>query len=348
LWLLLRLAQTPPEARWIQMALGALSVGTFSLSLFSKESSVGLLLMTAVVLFAVRPRPVRLGLRVSWPTVVIFLPYLAMFSLYYALRARSGSLAPSFGPGDYQFSLSPWILGRNLAELLLAAVTPVSTAATYVALVGSSWLLKALVVAAPALVAAVALYGLWGSEGRPTWFLLGVLGLLSVFPAVFLNHVSELYDYNALPFLSLLLAAGWTLAIERTGSRKVISRTLQVLLALTLAGNVASLELKTALMVQNGERADRILQQLGQVSSRVPAGGTLLLINPSASTPSYSVFLINGFDLIKGARQEVERVSGRSDFSVKILEPGQPMGTGKASEVKVTLSGDRVVTYPGP
>jgi hypothetical protein len=238
-------------------------------------------------------------------------------------------------------------VGKNLAELLLAAVTPLSTAVTYVALSGGPWFLRALVLAVPLLVGVIVLYGLGASKERPTWVVLGVLGLLSLFPAVFLNHVSELYDYNALPFFALLFAAGWTLSIERSRPREVVTRILQVLLALTLVVNAASLEMKTGLMVRNGERAEGILQQLVQVSSQVPAGGTLVLVNPPTSTPSYSVFLVNGFDVIKGARQVVDRLTGRSDFSVKISEPGQPVGTAKGGEVIVTLSGDRVVAYPG-
>lgn len=111
--------------------------------------------------------------------------------------------------------------------------------------------------------------------------------------------------------------------------------------------NILSLETKTVLKANNGKRAESLLNQLPAFISRVPSGGQLLLINPPDPTPSYSVFLVHGFDVFSGARQIVPWVAGRNDFSVRIMDEEGISGMGFGPEVlPVTLQEGIIVDYP--
>jgi hypothetical protein len=344
--LLLRQEMLSDSSKRLQPAAYCAALLCFLLALFSKESSSILILIVAAVFFFLRPSPLRFAFRPTKSGLLAFLPFLIGFCLYYLIRQSSGANPPAFGTGDYEFTISGTIL-KNVAMLLLAGVTPLSTVTTYLAAQTGSPFLLFLCILAPVCIAGVALYGLVSSNVWNSGMVILCLGLVSLFPMAGLNHVSELYVYQALPYLSLLVGIGWGAAVSFAGISRRLSHFLIVVLISYGIVNILSLESKTLLMLENGRRAETLLRQLPAFIDRVPASGQLLLVNPPEKVPSYSVFLIRGFDVFSGARQIVQQVSGRSDFSVKIAGVEELQGVQLDPDVvPVTLRGDMVIDYP--
>jgi hypothetical protein len=343
--LLLR-QERQPGRRKFQPAAYCAALVCFLLALFSKESGSILIVIVAAIFIFLRIKPLRVGFHPTRGNLLAFLPFLVVFCLYFIIRQSSGANPPVFGSGDYEFTLSATIL-KNVALLLLAGVTPVSTVTTFLAAQAGSPLLLSICILAPACIVGVAVYGLASSREWKSGLVLFCLALLSLFPMAGLNHVSELYVYQALPYLSLLIGIGWGAAAQAGAASGRRARILIVLLLSYGLVSVLSLESKTLLMSDNGRRAETILRQLPGFAERVPAGGQLLLVNPPEKTPSYSVFLIRGFDVFSGARQIVQQAAGRSDFSVRITGVEELAGGPLDPDVvAVTLRGDTVVAYP--
>jgi len=102
-------------------------------------------------------------------------------------------------------------------------------------------------------------------------------------------------------------------------------------------------------MVANGEAVQRILLQLKEFIPAIPANGRLLLINPpSPVRSSYSVFVVNGFDVFEGRRETVYKSGDRSDFGVRIVDAEALTPEMLTPEtLAVTLELGRIVLYAG-
>jgi hypothetical protein len=162
--------------------------------------------------------------------------------------------------------------------------------------------------------------------------------------------VSELYAYNALPYVSLIVGAGLgqLLALTRPGSlwRGVVIALLVALLA-SLAVAVVG---KARMMHANGERAGRLLEQVARHLGDVAPGGEVVLVDPDSGERSYAVFLLPRFDpLGEYCRHRLRQLAGRPDLNVRQIKQSQvataPIPPGS---VLLTLEGDRVVVYRRP
>jgi hypothetical protein len=350
IWLVLRLHVESRGPRAPKLVQAGLVVAAFLLSLLSKESSVALLAALGLILLALPEK--RRGEGTSLPAkrgpLLLLLLCLLATAFYLGLRAKAGATPASLGAGQYQFRLSVNVLS-NLGMLLAAALTPVSTVSTFVALERRDILSLLPVLALTVLSIGPAAYGLWRNGRIRLWLILALLALILLFPMLLLNHVSELYVYGSMPFIALLLGAGWGAVVELLAGRPLLRFAALAGLAALLALNALAIQSKARLMAQNGDSAESLLTQLAVVSEGVPAGGRLLLVNPPPARPSYSVYYINGFDVLEGRRNIVNRVSGRNDFSVKIAEAGSiPADFWVTDTLAVTLVDGKVVAYVAP
>jgi len=322
----------------------------FLLSLLSKESSVSVWPMAAICLAAfpevVRPAPIdwRRKLRLA----AVMLPMLLVLLAYLLFRNTTGAMPAEMGEGSYQFRLGTNILS-NLAMVLGAAMTPISTVSIMSALSsgGMAFLAGSGLVTAGELLVVV-----WGlrHDGRAgLWLTISALAVVSLFPMVLLNHVSEMYAYGAMPFLGMLLGGGWAVALRGLRTRRPGLALGSIGLAGILLLNVAAIQSKARLMVANGESVQRILRQLEVFVPAIPANGRLLLVNPPRhGLSSYSVFMVNGFDVLEGRRDIVYRSGDRSDFGVRIVDDEALTPEMLTPEtLAVTLEHGEVVRYAG-
>ena len=312
------------------------------LSLFSKEASVSFLPMAAVVVLSANLRITRSSLAVK-KAIVDVLPYALAAGVYLAVRlVIVKAPPPTFGSGRYNFHVGVNVI-RNLAMSGFALFVPVSTVTVF------SWLKSgALVVLGVIGTLTLALFvlvavGLWYASRRGVMLLMAGLALLGLFPMVLMNHVSELYAYNSMPFVAVLVGIGlgqlWlVLRPNRAG------RAFLVLAACVLMGShIVAVRSKARLMDYNGRRATALLQQVNSFADNAPLNGRLWLCNPSVEDVEYSVFHMSGFNVLRSAFS-VPHLWNRADLEIRVVSPAEMAGTSLPEDTLVlTLEGNNVV-----
>ncbi len=350
LWLVVPDHRFTGSLAWSCLKQYGLAPAAFMVSLLSKESSVSVLPMAAACLAAF-PEAALLA-PIDWRrktrVAPITLPLLLVLVAYLVIRNASGAMPAEMGQGPYQFRVGTNILS-NLAMVLGAAMTPVSTVSIMNALSRGDIppLLGAGLVSVGSLL--IVVWGHW-HDGRPgLWLTISALAVVSLFPMVLLNHVSEMYAYGAMPFVGMLLGGGWGAIFERLRLRRLNLVLASMGLAGLLLLNVVAIQAKARLMVANGEAVQMILRQLEAFVPDIPANGRLLLVNPPRNGPSsYSVFVVNGFDVLEGRRDIVYRSGDRTDFGVRIVDAEALTPDMLAPDtLAVTLEQGKVVRYAG-
>jgi hypothetical protein len=242
-----------------------------------------------------------------------------LFVGYLALRAHASRAEVLFGEDRYAFHIGLNIV-KNVVQFGLAAVLPASNVTAFTAFHEGSWTsLAVLLLAALAATLAVGVGLYRARRSRLTVFLLGC-SVLALFPAALLNHVSELYLYNALPFVSLLVGLGLGTLLTSVRSTPV-----RVALALGVTaffiGHAAGSRSKASLMQENGERAERILAELLPCMDELPPNASVRLINSPSARLTYSVYLLPEFNVFRIGEAPVARLAGRPDVTVRVVDP---------------------------
>lgn len=311
----------------------AAAVAALGMSLLSKESSVGLVGI-ALVLLLVEAWTHR-GLRERvWRPVVVGLALLGLVAGYWMMRSHAGAVSASVGEERYAFSLG-LNLPRNIALLFTSALLPVSSVDLFVAAKSRSVTVLGIYGLLTALWAGIVLWGMVRSRHKRAIGVLSGMALMATFPMFLLQHVSELYSYNVLPFVAGALGLsldGWF----ETSGRKAGFAALAFLLVL-LSHGMAD-QTKAEWMNRNGRRAAKILESTASLVRDLPGNATVLLVSPETPRPRYSVFLQDGFQLVEWGGAAIKRLADRPDLTLKILDRKQPSAQdlGKAP-VKVTL-----------
>ncbi|MBI2297534.1 MAG: hypothetical protein HYU66_01050 [Armatimonadetes bacterium] len=270
------------------------------------------------------------------------LALLAVFAAYYLVRSRVIPYRPGFGDEGYDFHFGLNLL-RNPLLLGGAAASPCSTASlARMAHEGDRAGL------APAASGALVLLTLVAAGCRQTRrarlaAALLLLALTALSPVLLLNHVSELYIYNALP--AAVVVVGMGLAGATAGRRWAVAVSLALLLA-HAAGTVS----KLGLMVDNGARATALLAELEGPARQVPPGGRLLLVELAQGEPKYSVYLLPGAEVLRHGLMRLPQMVGRHDFEARLTDAGDPiLHPPRAGDVVVRLAHGRPITgAPGP
>jgi hypothetical protein len=157
--------------------------------------------------------------------------------------------------------------------------------------------------------------------GKAVWAIVGC-GVLGLLPVVLLNKVSELYLYNSMPFVSMLVGAGLGKLVtdQRVRPARVVTALLVAALGVT---HVLAVRSKVALMRDLGERSSVLLSQLDPYLDLVPANGLLLLVNPALGDVEYSVFTANGFNVLNTGFDRLYQLAGRHDFKILVRSRGE-------------------------
>lgn len=298
----------PVSGKWLTV-----SVISFAISLFLKETALGFLVV-AVLLIGVIALEERSWAARLKTAIGLSLPYGGAALLYLVARLHAGGAMSQ--SGSYRIQVGVNIL-RNLAEFSIAALGPMSTVngATAVALHRAPELIAGAL--GWVLIVTTMLMGIGLSHRRlPALWLLAA-AVAALFPSYLLTHISELYLYNAIPFLALAFAIG----VGGLWNRGMWGRLAAlVCTGLLIGGHIYADRQKAQLMALNGRRAGVIYAAITRSLPAVPPDGRILLVNPPDRVPEYSVFLLKGFDVVDLGNLRIGPIFGRPDVRVELIE----------------------------
>ncbi|MDB5036439.1 MAG: hypothetical protein JWQ98_3680 [Chlorobi bacterium] len=296
----------------------ALSLLVFYLALISKESSAALPALVAVVIMCDTGEDPRTARGLAGIGARLF-PYGLLTGIYLTIRATIGLPGPRLGLERYAFHFG-LNMPVNLMQFLIAWGTPVSSVTGYVLLLERAVLPLVLVGAATLAFLLPVGIGLWGSPRRKMIGLMFLMALGALVPAVFLNHVGELYLYNAMPYLSVLVGIGLGGLLERSMGNRWATGLVVTGLAMLLAGHVIAVRSKSLLMKEDGDRATVLLRQLAPYAAAAPRDGIIYLLNPHEHDTAYSTFLLPGFRVFLFGENIVPHVAGRGDIVASVID----------------------------
>jgi len=294
-------------------ALGLLS---FAVALFFKESSAAFIALLPLAFLASSWGSCSKRSYLLSRAALHSAAYVAVLLVYLVMRHASPVLPITVGTGsryDLHFGLN---IIKNAALLSLAAVTPVSTVTIYELWSESRAELLGIALIAIALCMALIVVGLFRVSKRLS-IVLSVFAGLSVAPLLLLNHVSELYVYNAMPPVSLLIGAGvGRLISDHRIGIKAISAFASIMI---LTCHVVAIQQKAQLMRANGDRADAMLAQIVAHASVAPYGAIVRLENRPGDR-GYSIFVMReDFGVVEHAGPVIRGRAQRPDITVQFV-----------------------------
>jgi len=157
------------------------------------------------------------------------------------------------------------------------------------------------------------------------------------------RDVGELYAYNALPFVALIIGAGLGEVYRRAWRLRWTASAVVIGTALYLAANILAIHEKGGMLREEGERARRMIGAIKPVIRSLPDGAELILLNPPGAPPDYSVYRQKGFDVFEWGTNIFEVVTGRADVRYRLADTLPPPSS--RPRVVLTLHGDSVVPY---
>lgn len=295
-----------------------LSVLTLFLAYLSKESSISYFPILLGVIVLTRMKQGR-----TFPisqTIVTALPFIFITLLYLVARSFIVEAHPSFGNNRYDFHIGINII-QNQAMFLFAASTPISSVTIFSVFKNAEFIHFAIAMIITLVFLFLVVYGWWFSkQHRKLLILFGIFAIISLFPMALMNRVSELYVYNCMPFISIIVGAGLGIQLKRCQTSRIKYGLIMVVMSLLVISQVVAVQSKALLMKANGERATRLLNEIIPYLDQIPEKGALFLLNPPSTQVEYSVFLIRGFNVFKGGLHRIKDLSGRYDLSINIIE----------------------------
>lgn len=325
----------PGAAAWWRAA----SLAGLALALFAKEAGFGWV-AALLVLIAIgrRARLTAADWGVGGAAVALAVVCLVM-------RRMAGAVTPDVGgSGTYGFLFGPNLL-VNLAMLAGMPVVAASSVEVFDAARTGRTLTIALIGALSLAAAAIALVGALRSPRRRAFGALAVLAIAAMLPVLPLRHVSELYVYTGLPFLGAILGAGMV-AFE-TGARHPMRALAFVVIVLFFGGQVTGVVAKARQMDANGRAAAVLLEEATALVRELPPGGTVWLVRDADRRRAYSVFRVQGVDLLRYGEDFIRERAGRRDVRIEPVEPGDvaTRAGGTPGEKIVTVTGGHLAPY---
>lgn len=288
------------------------SVLCFGCSLFFKETAFGFLLAISLLIAYFSWRKIS--------AMLLLAPYGLMTLLYLLLRHAAGGMLATHGRYGMHFGVN---VVRNLASFGLAALSPVSTVTSAIALTTHHRGVLLLSVLAAGLVVLATVIGISVSKRYHLSLFLAILAVTSLFPTFLLDHVSELYVYNAMPAIALIMGIAFGSLWRWSNLGRAITVSCLVLF---LGGQVLAVRQKSELMALNGRRAARMIASIDGYLPTLPPGSEVDLVRAATGKPAYSVFVLNGFDVLDYGNIRLGAVLGRPDVKINIIEEDQARG----------------------
>jgi len=275
-----------------------------AVALWGKESGVAVVPVLAVIAAAHGEAGPRRRLA-TFVTVAV------LAVIYWLCRNAIGADGPELGTAAYGFDFGA-NMPLNAAVLWGACLSPVSTVAMVRWMqLGPAW---AYVLATlPTLLLMLGMVAAWRGR-RGLFYALAAVAVAAMFPAVLLHHVSELYAYQALPWLALLTGATLA-AIPRRWRTGVVASLLLL--------QVIAVQSKLSAMIANGDRMASYVDQLRPVVASLPRDGTVYLIDDVGGRWRYGVFVLPGFRVFEYALGGLPTVLDRPDLTFVLRGAGQ-------------------------
>jgi hypothetical protein len=305
-----------------------LSVAALAISLFSKESGTAFVVIIVAFYLWLRWKETHTTARLAYK----LLPYAVVLAIYLLVRSMVVSNPPTLGTGNYEFRIGFNIL-RNLGMLIMACGLPTSSVRVFSS-IGRGDVFMLLIVAGFSMAFGIAvLYGLWRSSNRLLLIVMSGLVVIGCFPMAMMNHVSELHAYNSMPFVAVLVGAAMGRVIELNKRRWLSVVAISGLMAVVFVSHASAVQSKASMMKRNGARATKLINELQRCASRMPLNGGLVLVNPKAIEAPYSVFIMNGFDVLEmDGVSRLKELSNRPDLRIEILDSSSVVGARRRGE----------------
>jgi len=253
----------------------------FALALISKETSISLLASAAFLHFLLAKKPGRV-IAAAKECV----PYALLTAAYLCGRLALG-LEIVGTTGRQMFGLGLNVV-RNIGLLLFSTVNQTSAPEVFKAFVLRDYALLGGAFAVAALLLA-AIYVGFRKQKKIRWALtLATLMGISYFPVALMDHVSEVYVYNALAFFCMLAGIGVGALFKRGKALRALGLA-TTLIVLTV--NVLSLRQGLGLIVHNAQTAQSLIEQIRDTAADSPPGATVHLIDTDHKTLRYAYSL---------------------------------------------------------
>ncbi|MFC1554439.1 hypothetical protein ACFL7D_07390 [candidate division KSB1 bacterium] len=309
------------------------SVFFFLLSLLSKESSASYIILISFMSMIITKGDFLQRIK---KTTLYLSPYILVVILFAVLRFNIVDTLPAEVSDRYSMQFGFNII-INTVQLFSATIIPFSTVSTYIALVNRDIYELLLVGVTALLLLSTVLLGFFRIKNKNTVNILICLSFLSLTPVLFLSRVSELYAYNAMPFISILFGIGFGFNVEV--SKKVLLRKTVIygIICLLFISNFFAVHSKSGMMLETGNRSTEIILQILRYIEEVPENGDLILINPETDQISYSVYIMPEFTVLDNALSYIKKLSNREDVNIKLIESTEPL-EGYYSDNRVVLS----------
>src|SRR5262249_55189457 len=139
-------------------------------------------------------------------TALMLVPFVAIVAVYTAIRTYVGLARPQIGTGYYDIQLGFNIV-RNLVGVSGSAVMPAGHVPSYLARRERDVAMLGLVAASTVGLLVAVLYGHYRAGTLRLALVFGLLALTGQFP-VMLMHLSEVYIYNSMPFIAIIIGSG--------------------------------------------------------------------------------------------------------------------------------------------
>ena len=280
----------------------------FFAALLFKETGLGLVFPIALLSFL--PALRKAGwLSATKIMVARMLPYAGLIVVYLLLRL--GARGPLSGGGSYRVGFG-FNVPRNLLQEAIALINPVSSVAVFIGVAARSYGVLLVAALASGVVVVALAVGLWRIPADIPKFLV-LCAFCALVPAILLEHVSELYAYNAAPYFALLVG----LAIATVWRKR--KQALAIGLGLAIGCQIWADREKAALMYANGKAAERLLPALQQYIDRMPRGGEIILAQSPVAEPRYSIYLLHGLDVLSIGCWRLGAIFGRPDVGVTLM-----------------------------
>jgi hypothetical protein len=290
----------------------AASVLAYFASLFFKETALGLILIIALLTgLASLGKP-------DWPSRIRFAlwrlaPYGAAAIVYFICRLHAGM--PLSGGGAYRISVGFNVI-QNLAEFAWVSLNPVSSVVVFYAIQDSDAVVLTALGVILAFILILLFAGLWMSSRKKLAALLACCILAALFPAFLLQHVSELYVYNAAPYIALMFA----LLLGSLWNHRHLARAcLIVVCALLFGAQVFATRQKASMMDANGKAAASMMEAIARSMKTLPQNSEILLAQDDVPTQQYSVYVLNGLSVLWIGESRIGPIYGRPDVNVRIV-----------------------------
>ncbi|HUI29183.1 MAG TPA: hypothetical protein VLX91_03120 [Candidatus Acidoferrales bacterium] len=291
------------------------SLFCFTISLWFKETSVGFALaLTLMPFMANAKRWSRNFLRSVYHLSPFYIVTAAYVMVHFSVVTRQAA-------DRYEFHFGLNVL-KNLCLSILSAFLPTSSVATFVAYSQHHFFSLSLIVIAALVVFSLFLVGLIRAGLTTPVKILIAVSLASLFPMLLFKHMGELYVYNSMPALAILFGLGIENFYQRYLKRRSAKIGGALLVGLLfLSHGDADFE-KGRMGVIDGQRAAELINEIQPFIDKVSYDGTLVLLNPTAHGPRYSIFLMDGFNVLIYGTNILNQVSNRYDMHVWIMDEG--------------------------